>query len=72
MGIIRTYLAAKTRLIAAEAEWDFSMAEEVRPEQIVLKAGRQLQSVQDALDADPKLAAICKKLRTKLKQPTST
>jgi hypothetical protein len=68
MGLIRTFLAAKTKLISAEAEWDYSMAEEVRPEQIVLKAGRQLQAVEEALAADPKLAAICKRLRTKIKQ----
>jgi hypothetical protein len=69
MGVIRTYLAGKAKLAAAEADWAYDMAVEVRPEQIALKAGKQLVAVQEALDADPKLAAIVKKLRPKLKQP---
>lgn len=55
MGIIRTYFAGRSKLIAAEAHWAYETAIVVRPQQIKLKAAQQILAVQSALKADPEL-----------------
>ena len=67
MGIIRTYFAGRSKLIAAEAHWAYETAIVVRPQQIKLKAAQQLLAVTSAVEADPKLGKVFASL--KLSEP---
>jgi hypothetical protein len=58
MGLVRTYLAAKTREIKRDAHHQFEVNSVVRPMAIKLRASAQISEMQAQLDADKKLAAV--------------
>lgn len=67
MGILRTYFAGKSKLIAAEAHWAYETAIVVRPQQIRLRAAQQILAVTSAVKADPELGKVFATL--KLSEP---
>jgi len=55
MGLLRTYLAAKAKSIRNEQHWQNEVQLVVRPRQIKLRAGEQLNAITAQLKADPEL-----------------
>jgi hypothetical protein len=55
MSLLTTYLAAKAKSIRNEQHWQNEVQLEIRPKQIKLKAGEQLNAINAQLKADPEL-----------------
>lgn len=63
MGLIRTYLAGKTKEVKRDQHHQFEMNSVVRPMAIKIRAAAQITEMQAQLDADKKLKAVFDSLR---------